>query len=773
MKFSRELEAQLVHEWRDGYVDYKRLKKIIKNIKVSLNSSPKNSSESQSLLYGFSIADPIRSLVTRFSSESNSQNRLQGDEENGYELDLVQSGDEEVKSFVERAEKELEKVNDFYTRMEEGFCQRGEEVLKQLQILLEVKQVLKESRHRRPRRRAPSLGAASPGSTGALLSGINSPSPVPVGTPTRTEEAQQEQIAVVEEVIAALERNGVTFIGSARGKVKKEAKPRADVIRIDIPGTTPTLSFMNFWESLVNGLQKEGEGGNGYHLNRMKIQKAEKMIREALVELYKGLERMKKYSSLNLLAFTKIIKKFTKVTNEEDTSVCFMKKVKGSQFIVSDKVLRLQDEVESLFTMHFASNDRKIARISLKPQQNKDSHAITFFAGLFTGTFVTLFSVYAILAHFCGIFTSTSTSGYVETVYPVFSMFALISLHIFLYGCNLFMWKSTRINNNFIFDFKPNTALKHRDAFLISSAFMTAVVGAMVAHLFLKYNHVSSHHLDAIPGILLLICLGLLVCPFNILYRETRFCFLRVIRNIVFSPLYKVLMADFFMADQLTSQIPLFRYMEFTACYFIAGGLKAGSYETCNSSHQYKLLAYVISFLPYYWRAMQCIRRYMEEGYDINHMANCGKYISAMVAAAARMLYAMDPTPVRLALAIIACSGATLYQLYWDFVKDWGLMNPKSKNFFLRDQLILKKKSIYYFSMGLNVVLRLAWIESVMKINLGPVEHRLVDFTLASLEIIRRGHWNYYRLENEHLNNVGKFRTMKNIPLPFREMDSD
>lgn len=78
MKFSRELEAQLVHEWRDGYVDYKRLKKIIKNIKVSLlGSCPKSSSESQSLLYGFSVADPIRAIATRFSSRSNSQNNLQ------------------------------------------------------------------------------------------------------------------------------------------------------------------------------------------------------------------------------------------------------------------------------------------------------------------------------------------------------------------------------------------------------------------------------------------------------------------------------------------------------------------------------------------------------------------------------------------------------------------------------------------------------------------------------------------------------------------------
>jgi xenotropic and polytropic retrovirus receptor 1 len=45
----------------------------------------------------------------------------------------------------------------------------------------------------------------------------------------------------------------------------------------------------------------------------------------------------------------------------------------------------------------------------------------------------------------------------------------------------------------------------------------------------------------------------------------------------------------------------------------------------------------------------------------------------------------------------------------------------------------------------LNLVLRLAWAESVMKLRLGMVESRLLDFSLASLEIIRRGHWNFYR----------------------------
>ena len=36
--------------------------------------------------------------------------------------------------------------------------------------------------------------------------------------------------------------------------------------------------------------------------------------------------------------------------------------------------------------------------------------------------------------------------------------------------------------------------------------------------------------------------------------------------------------------------------------------------------------------------------------------------------------------------------------------------------------------------------------------------------------------WNFFRLENEHLNNCGHFRAIKDIPLPFHirvEGDSD
>ncbi len=65
------------------------------------------------------------------------------------------------------------------------------------------------------------------------------------------------------------------------------------------------------------------------------------------------------------------------------------------------------------------------------------------------------------------------------------------------------MWKNTRINHNFIFDFSSNTALTHRDAFLMSASIMCTVVAALVINLFLKNAGVA--YANALPGALLLV----------------------------------------------------------------------------------------------------------------------------------------------------------------------------------------------------------------------------------------------------------------------------
>ncbi|KAB1219297.1 Phosphate transporter PHO1 [Morella rubra] len=777
VKFSKELEAQLIPEWKDAFVNYRELKKKIKKIKLS--RSPKKPLDVEGD-FGLSIFDPIRffakNIYDKFGNtdkktdiiQVRSKSMEQGEDE-VYETELSQLFSEEdgLRIFFSLLDEELNKVNQFYKVRESEVVEKAAQLNNQLQILVDLKQFLSD----RGRKKSPPSPTAGN-------------SPRSWSSPLRTSSFSQSSTELSEiaidssetgEMMAALEKNGVNFFNAAsttRTKTKN-GKPKV-AMKIDIPAATPTRSISAFtsllWEDLVKNPKKEGPGET---ISRKKVQFAEKMIRTAFVELYRSLGLLQTYSSLNKKAFTKILKKFDKVANQ-NASESYLKVVKGSHFSSSDKVVRLMDDVESIFTKHFANNDRKKAMKFLKPQQQKASHMVTFFVGLFTGCFVSLFTIYAILAHLSGIFSPSSEADYMETVYPVFSMFALLSLHLFMYGCNLFMWKNKRINYNFIFEFSPSTALKYRDAFLICTTFMTVVVGAMVVHLLLRASGFSPSRVDAIPGILLLFFFALLICPLDIFYRPTRYCFIRVIRNIVLSPFYKVVLVDFFMADQLTSQILLLRHIESTACHFLVGSFRTREYSTCRSGKIYMELAYVISFLPYYWRAMQCARRWFDEC-DVNHLANMGKYVSAMVAAGARLTYnRQQDDHLWFAIVVVTSAVATIYQLYWDFVKDWGFLNRHSKNFLLRDNLILKNKSIYYVSIGLNVVLRVAWLQTVFPFKgRSDIEKRMLEFFLASLEVIRRGHWNFYRLENEHLNNVGKYRAVKEVPLPFHEMDSD
>ncbi|XP_010466678.1 PREDICTED: phosphate transporter PHO1 [Camelina sativa] len=781
VKFSKELEAQLIPEWKEAFVNYCLLKKQIKKIKISRKPKPASHYPiAHHSDFGRSILDPVRKLARTLSDKlfSNSEKpeilqvrRRRNSSETGddveeiYQTELVQlfSEEDEVKVFFARLDEELNKVNQFHKAKETEFLGRGEILKKQLEILAELKQILSDRKKRNL------SGSHRSFSSSARNSDFSA------GSPGELSETQSEA-SRTDEIIDALERNGVSFINSATRSKTKGGKPKMS-LRVDIPdavagaegGGARSIATATsvLWEELVNNPRS----GGGDFINRKKIQCAEKMIRSAFVELYRGLGLLKTYSSLNMIAFTKIMKKFDKVSGQQASST-YLKVVKRSQFISSDKVVRLMDEVESVFTKHFANNDRKKAMKFLKPHQTKDSHMVTFFVGLFTGCFISLFSIYIILAHLSGIFTSGAQVSYMETVYPVFSVFALLSLHMFMYGCNLFMWKNTRINYTFIFEFAPNTALRYRDAFLMGTTFMTSVVAAMVIHLILRAAGFSASQVDTIPGILLLIFICVLICPFDTFYRPTRFCFIRILRNIVCSPFYKVLMVDFFMADQLTSQIPLLRHLESTGCYFMAQSFKTHEYNTCKNGRIYRELAYLISFSPYFWRAMQCIRRWWDES-NSDHLINMGKYVSAMVAAGVRITYARESTTLWLTMVLASSVVATIYQLYWDFVKDWGLLNPKSKNPWLRDNLVLRNKNFYYLSIALNLVLRVAWIETIMRFRVSPVQSHLLDFLLASLEVIRRGHWNFYRVENEHLNNVGQFRAVKTVPLPFRDMDSD
>ena len=62
-----------------------------------------------------------------------------------------------------------------------------------------------------------------------------------------------------------------------------------------------------------------------------------------------------------------------------------------------------------------------------------------------------------------------------------------------------------------------------------------------------------------------------------------------------------------------------------------------------------------------------------------------------------------------------------------------------------------------------DFVLRFGWAFSLSLTEMGYIHGDLMLSILAPLEVFRRFVWNFFRLENEHLNNCGKFRAVRDI----------
>lgn len=62
-------------------------------------------------------------------------------------------------------------------------------------------------------------------------------------------------------------------------------------------------------------------------------------------------------------------------------------------------------------------------------------------------------------------------------------------------------------------------------------------------------------------------------------------------------------------------------------------------------------------------------------------------------------------------------------------------------------------------------MLRFLWIVTFSLTEMKYVTGDVVTSVTAPLEVFRRFVWNFFRLENEHLNNCGKFRAVRDISI--------
>lgn len=75
------------------------------------------------------------------------------------------------------------------------------------------------------------------------------------------------------------------------------------------------------------------------------------------------------------------------------------------------------------------------------------------------------------------------------------------------------------------------------------------------------------------------------------------------------------------------------------------------------------------------------------------------KYFATIVAVSTRTAYSLDKSIAWKVVAIITSAIAAVSGTYWDLVYDWGLLDQKSKNRWLRDKLLVPHKNVYYVAM--------------------------------------------------------------------------
>nr|XP_024403762.1 phosphate transporter PHO1-like [Physcomitrium patens] len=479
---------------------------------------------------------------------------------------------------------------------------------------------------------------------------------------------------------------------------------------------------------------------------KKKVQSSEKMLRSAFIEFYRGLGLLKSYSSLNMVAFAKIMKKYDKVVKHKLGPV-YIREVERSYFATSDTVTKLMTKVEEIFTKHFADHDRRKAMRQLRPIHQHGGHSITFLLGIFTGVAEALLVGFLILLFSAPEYRTVGGHNYIDSVFHVFSTLGLVLLHRYMYGWNVYSWQRVRINYPFICEFAPGTELRYREVFLVCTSFTSLLLGAMIVHIIAstKQAPLGIYTPEFAPMAISSLFIVSVCSPANILYRSSRMFFLCCLKRVILAPFYTVILADFFLGDQLTSQVSSFRNLEFIICYYLGGYFEIRDEDACTQNKTFQGLIYVFSLLPYSFRFWQCLRRWRDEG-DTKQLYNAGKYASAMMAVGVRVTYSMKEDTTWLVLFILFSCFATFYQLYWDIVVDWGLLQKNSKNKWLRDNLIFRKKYIYFVSMGVNTVLRLAWVSSIQHLNYFPGFSQAGWYNIfASLEVIRRGHWNFNR----------------------------
>ena len=357
----------------------------------------------------------------------------------------------------------------------------------------------------------------------------------------------------------------------------------------------------------------------------------------------------------------------------------------------------------------------------------------------------------------------------------------LIILHIILVGINVYGWSSAGVNHILVFEIDPRQHLAYQQLLEMGTCLCVIWLLSFLAFVFTSY-------LDFYPFIqpfmFVIFMILFLINPIQIFHRPARYWLLKTLGRIVTSAFHTICFKDFWLTNQIASlELALFD-IEYFTCFYISDrqwwstDLTAAASPKgifCTAPSRFVLQAFLLA-IPSSLRFTQCIRRYYDSKKKNPHLLNAGKYASSFFVAITNSLrrgstssYVDNPTSNPfIYIWILTAFISSTYKVTWDLKRDWGFFDKNAgENRFLRDQLVYSSKFFYYYAIIQDIIFRYIWMINIfVYFQTDTAEYAdVIGFSYGLVELFRRFFWNFFRLENEHLNNCGQFRAVRDISI--------
>jgi hypothetical protein len=210
-----------------------------------------------------------------------------------------------------------------------------------------------------------------------------------------------------------------------------------------------------------------------------------------------------------------------------------------------------------------------------------------------------------------------------------------------------------------------------------------------------------------------------------------------------------------------------------------------------SSAKWYTRTSLVIALLPYWFRFAQSLRRAVRSPQQQRiHLLNALKYGLAIIATLFSYFYSfygvmglwytwlcfklISALDCKVSRANLTSNLTSLFSVAfaWDVFQDWGIFTftiDNSKFPWITFSTTNRFNTANAIVTIINFFLRIAFVLNFLLFTNAGIygasfNREMSVWFLSILEIYRRGQWNVLRMENEHLNNVGRFRAFEDIP---------